>query len=176
MLLRGLQVNGQPFFARSRNLDAHRHELTPVLKLAWLVPHETVDHHFIWLLSRLARCATIKPPWTWDSHGLDSSLVHFRAWLMSPVGYGGDVRGSFYTTVRLHCFLAPEDPTNDAPPAFCPAELHACEPAVGTRDTQDAALGGRDVARGEASAVCRQCSTGGFMRRNNPCILYLFSL
>ena len=128
MLLRGLQVNGQPFFARSRTLTLTGTDCTPVLKLAWLVPHETVDHHFIWLLSRLARCATIEPPWTWDSHGLDSSLVHFRAWLMSPVGYGGDVRGSFYTTVRLHCFLAPEDPTNDAPPAFCPADCTHVSP------------------------------------------------
>ena len=119
--LHGLQVNGQPFFARSRRLTLTGTSCPQVLKLSWLVHREIVHHHFIWLLSRLERCATTEPPWTWTSHHPDSGPVRFRAWLVSPVGYGGEARGSLYTTFRLHCHRAPDDPTQDTPPLVCPS-------------------------------------------------------
>ena len=135
ILLRGLQVNGQPFFARTRPLTLTATDCTRVVKLSWCVWPTRIDRHFIWLLSRLERCGTIEPPWTWGSHYPDARPVSFRAWLVSPVGYGGDPRGSLTTTVRLHCYLAPDDPAQDTPPVFCPASCNHVSPPW-ARETQ----------------------------------------
>ena len=120
-LLKGLQVNDAPFFAPARRLTLTATDCTPVAELAWLVAEEKTSRHFLWLLTRLEGCAkATEPPWCWTSRHFDGSPIRFRAWLVSPVGYGGDLRGSRYTTFRLHCHLAPDDPGDESPPLFCP--------------------------------------------------------
>jgi hypothetical protein len=137
--LRGLQVNGQPFFARWRQLTLSATGCPRVLKLSWLVDHELADNHFLWLLSRLERCATIDPPWQWSSHHPDDSLVSFWAWLVSPVGYGGDARGSLHTTFQVHVSLALDNPAQDTPPVFCPSGCDHDAPRA-TRETHQTPL------------------------------------
>lgn len=120
--LQGLQVNGQPFFAKSRALLLTGTACALVLKLSWTVRPATTPAHFIWLLSRLERCAALPQPWHWASRRADThEPLLWRAWLVSPVGYGGDARGSLTTTVRLHLYYAPEHAAEETTPAFCPA-------------------------------------------------------
>ena len=131
--LRGLRINGEPFFARARQLTLTGTSCPRVLKLSWLVPRASVASHFTWLLTRLERCAAAPQPWAWESHP-GSSIVRFRAWLVSPIGHGGDALGSLSATFRLHCHLAPDDPAEDRPPAFCPIGCHHEAPPL-ARDT-----------------------------------------
>jgi hypothetical protein len=123
IMLKGLRINGQPFFAPSRRLQLRTTACPAVLKLSWSVWHTKSPQHVRWLLRRLQVWITAEQPWWWTSTNADPSRtpVRFRAWLRGPIGYEAAESGSLSCVVFLHLHLAPDAAATASLPVFCPS-------------------------------------------------------